>query len=391
MLDEELRAALADWVRPVASLPVPDIRVLRRRARRRGIRRAATAAAITAALAAATIGIIVSLPGSGASGPGTAAGGPATWAAAPGTWTHGMWQPAGNLPAADASPLTAPYVVLIQGDGTAQVRNVFTGQVITTLRPDGQSIAAVAAAGDDRTFVLAGRAAGSVAFDEMRLQQDGRPESVRLLFILPGTAVPAFTVSSDASMLAYTTDTGFETVSLAAGTGREWTAGGGQAFSLSWAGDQTLALEWAPRSLVGGTLPADAGVRLLDVTAPGSLMQASRLIIPYCVPGQVCAQGPRITPDGSRVLATRVALSNTITTNVEEYSARTGRALAAATQAVSSPRGDVVCEALWTDPSGAQVVSYCGRAETYADRHVAPVTLHLPASVLNAPGQLFAW
>jgi hypothetical protein len=398
VLDEELRAGLADWVRPVAGLPAPDLRVLRRRARRRGLRRTAAAAAITAVLASAAVGITVGVSGSPAPVAPQAAGGPATWAAAPGSWTHGMWQPAGNPPAAGASPLTAPYVVLVNPDGAAQVRDVFTGRVIiTAVRPDGQSVAGVAAAGDDRTFVLAGRAAGSVAFDEMRLRQDGRLESLRLLFTLRAKTVPAFAVSADASMLAYSTATGFETVSLAAGTGRTWTAGagggggGGQAFSLSWAGDRTLALEWAPRSLVGGTLPAGVGVRLLDVTAPGSLIQASRLIIPYCASGKVCAEGPLITPDGSRVLATRVTLSNTITTNVEEYSARTGQALAAVTQAARSSGGVFVCEELWTDPSGAMVVSYCGRAEIYAGGHVAPVRLYLPTSVLNARGQLIAW
>ena len=43
MLDDSLHEQLADWVRPVTSLPIPDVRVLRRRARRRGIRRAVTA------------------------------------------------------------------------------------------------------------------------------------------------------------------------------------------------------------------------------------------------------------------------------------------------------------------------------------------------------------
>ena len=45
MLDDPLREQLAAWVHPVTSQPIPDIRVLRRRARRRGIRKAVTAAA----------------------------------------------------------------------------------------------------------------------------------------------------------------------------------------------------------------------------------------------------------------------------------------------------------------------------------------------------------
>jgi hypothetical protein len=295
------------------------------------------------------------------------------------------------LPAADAGPFTEPYVVLVSDTGKAQVRDVFTGQVITTVWPDGQRVAAVAAAGDDRTFVLAGRETGSVVFYELRLGPDGKPEYARQLFAIPATAVPAFAVSADASMLAYTTASGFETVSLATGTGRAWTASGGLAYSLSWAGDRTLAFEWAPGRLTGTGLPPGIGIRLLDVTAPGPLLQASRLIIGYCTSGQVCAQGPLITPDGSRLLATKLVLGAGITTNVEEYSARTGQALAAVTPAVGSPRGGVVCGPLWTDPSGEQVVAYCGRGEGYDHGHISPVSLKLPPGILNAEGQAFAW
>jgi hypothetical protein len=396
MLDEELRAQLADWVRPVAGLPVPDIGVLRRRARRRGTRRAATAAAITAAVAAAVIaaviGVTASLPGRPGPGRPEAGSSPAAWPAAPGTWTRGAWEPAGSLPAADAGPAAAPYVVLVSDRGNAQVQDVFTGRLIATVWPDGQRVAAVAAAGDDRTFVLAGRKAGSVAFYELRLGPDGQAEYARQLFAIPATAVPSFALSPDASMLAYSTASGFETVSLATGTGRWWAAGGGLAYSMSWAGDRTLAFEWAPGSrVVGAALPAGIGIRLLDVTAPGPLLQASRLIIPYCLSGQVCAEGPQITPDGSKVLATRVVLGQEITTNVEEYSARTGQPLTAVTSAVSSPSGGQVCGPLWTDPSGAHVTAYCGRAEEYDNGHFGPVSLHLQASLLTAPRQVLAW
>jgi RNA polymerase sigma-70 factor, ECF subfamily len=252
-------------------------------------------------------------------------------------------------------------------------------------------MAAVAAAGDDHTFALAGPEAGSVVFYELGLGPGGKPQYARELFTFPASAVPAFAVSPDASMLAYTTGRGLETVSLATGTGRAWTVSGGLAYSLSWAGDRTLAFEWAPRSLTGASLPPGAGVRLLDVVAPGPLLQASRLIIGYCASGQVCAAGPLITPDGSRVLATRVVLGTGITTNVEEYSARTGQALAAVTPAVGSPNGDVTCQALWTDPSGEQVVAFCGRGERDDGGHVSPVSLQLPAGILNARGQDFAW
>jgi hypothetical protein len=91
------------------------------------------------------------------------------------------------------------------------------------------------------------------------------------------------------------------------------------------------------------------------------------------------------------VLATRLVLSDMVTVNVEEYSARTGRALAAATTAVSSARGDINCDALWSDPSGAEAVSYCGNLELFDGGHVGAVSLHIPVSLLNAQGQVFAW
>jgi len=81
MLDDELREQLASWVRPVTSLPVPDIRVLRRRARRRVMGRTATAAAIIAVVAAAAVGLATGLPGTGR----PAGGRPVTGATNPAT------------------------------------------------------------------------------------------------------------------------------------------------------------------------------------------------------------------------------------------------------------------------------------------------------------------
>ena len=96
MLDDELREQLAEWVRPVTTLPVPDIRVLRRRARKRGMRRAAAAAVVTAVVAAAAVTIVASLPRAGrqpAGGNRPVPGAP-SWSTAPGTWNRGAWQPA---------------------------------------------------------------------------------------------------------------------------------------------------------------------------------------------------------------------------------------------------------------------------------------------------------
>jgi hypothetical protein len=400
MLDEDLRAQRAELVRPVATLPVPDIRVLRRRARRRGMRRAAAAAAITAVVAAVAIGVTVSMPGAPKAGRPAASGsggGPKTWSAAPGTWTRGTWEPAGRFPA-DAAPADAPYFVEISGKSAAAavVTDVFTGKVMSTVRPPqpGQSFAGVAAAGDDHTFVLAAKQTGSVGFYELRLGPGGGEESLSPLFTLPLRTVPRFAVSPDASLLAYTSDNGMEVVSLAAGTGRSWTASGGsasgaQAYGLSWGGDATVAFVWAATSK--GPMPAGAGIRLLDIAAPGTLLQASRLLMPPCVSSQVCVGGPLITPDGSKVLATRITLSDTVTTNVEEYSARTGRPLAAETPPVRDPRGAQICQVLWTDPTGEQLAAFCGHAGVTDGTRFTRVNLQVQTAILLGSGVDFAW
>ncbi len=348
MLDDELREQLADWVRPVTSLPVPDIRVLRRRARRRGMRRAAAAAAVTAVVAAAAVGITVSLPGTGRPAGGRPV---ASQAACAGILSHGAWQPAGPAPAADASPAVAPYIVIPGwgGDGTAQVRNIFAGQTIATIQPlPGQYVEGAAAAGDDRTFVLQAEVGGqqqevngrkfgpprnatTVAFDELRLGSDGRPVSLVTLLTVPAKdALSGFAISQDASMLAYanTNNSGFETVSLATGTHRSWAAadsGTVAPYSLSWAGDHTLAFEWSPGN---NPHPPGIGLRVLDVSAPGNLLQASRLVVPYgqyCAARGACQDGQLLTPDGSKVLVTRVvAVGQNYADSVVEYSARTG-------------------------------------------------------------------
>ena len=116
---------------------------------------------------------------------------------------------------------------------------MFTGQTIATIAPPhGQFFAGIAAAGDDRTFVLQAEVGGqtpkspmpvnpsTAAFDELRLKADGHLESLSVLGTVPArTALSGFAISQDASMLAYFTGAGFEAVSLATGTGRHWPGG----------------------------------------------------------------------------------------------------------------------------------------------------------------------
>ncbi|MGH3229046.1 MAG: hypothetical protein ACRDOA_10780 [Streptosporangiaceae bacterium] len=302
------------------------------------------------------------------------------------------------------------------GEGTAQVRDIFKGQTIATIQPlPGQFVVGVAAAGDDRTFVLEaemgghqqevrGRTIGppmnptTVAFDELRLGPDGRPVSLVWLLTVPARdAMSGFAISQDASMLAYANGytSGFETVSLATGRARSWApvdAGTVAGYSLSWAGDRTLAFEW---STGDNPHPPGIGIRVLDVTAPGNLLQASRLVIPYgqyCKATGACQDGQLMTADGSKVLVTIVVgVGQDYADTVVEYSARTGQPLAEVMPTIRTPYAGPPCVPLWTDPSGEQVISFCGgHGERYDQGYISRVTLHPPMYGMNF-GALFAW
>ena len=371
------------------------------------------AAVVTAVVAAAAVTIVVSLPGAGRQPAGRnrpVPGGPSSWSPAPGTWNRGAWQPAGPALAADASPADAPFIVIpgVGQPGAVQVRNVFAGPQVAIVQPlPGQYIVEAAGAGDDRTFVVmaevGGRTQGgpptgatTVAFDELRLRPDGQPESLRLLFSIPMKDSLSFAISQDASMLAYTTDSGFETVSLAAGTGRSWSAShaGGVGSVLSWAGDRTLAFEWAPAE---SRNPPGIGIRVLDVAAPGTLLQASRLIVPYrryCAAdaggGWGCLGEPVLTPDGSKVMIEKGGREGSAyVDSVVEYSTRTGRPLANVAPPVSSPFPGTLCVPLWTNPSGERVITSCGHPEKYDHGHVTRITLHPP--MYGTDIQPFGW
>ena len=424
MLDDTLHEQLAGWVRPLVDLPVPDVRVLRRRARRRVMRRAAVAAVMTVVVAAAAAGITANLPsGRPAEGP---AGGPpegsfSSWPAAPGTWNRGAWQPAGPLPAAGAGPSVAPYILIPRYGGVIQVRRVFKSvtTIATVPSPAGQYLADVASAGDDRTFVVEAAIGGqrqngfgypmnptAFAFDELRLYPNGRPGPLTVLFSLPARDLEPgyFAISQDASMLAYpTNNSGFETVSLATGQGRAWPpvdAGTVASPSLSWAGDRTLAFEWG----TGDNLhPPGVGLRVLDVAAPGNLLQASRLVVAYsryCAAFGGCQDDPVITPDGSTVMvpkavcvracgAAEVNPGGVFTVSVVAYSTRTGQAIANVAPPVTSSFPGTFCEPVWTDPSGVQVVTSCGHPLWYDRGHVSRITAYFP---MNGTDLLpFAW
>jgi hypothetical protein len=198
-------------------------------------------------------------------------------------------------------------------------------------------------------------------------------------------------------MLAYSIGTGVETVSLSTGTGKRWPtvdSGGVVPLGLSWAGDRTLAFEW---DAVNSPHRPGTGLRLLNVTAAGSLLQASRLVVglsQYC-PGGACRSEPAVTADGSKVLVTRVIQHGSpgpgshYTSSVAEYSVRTGKLLATVTPPFTSGWPPRLCVGLWSSPDGGRVVSFCGSYQKYDHGHVTPITIYPPRYGTNMV--VFAW
>lgn len=401
MHDDELRTQLAELVRPVASAPVPDIQLIRRRARRRGARRAAAAATVTAVLAAGVIALVTSLPG-------PATGKPAVQARPPAS--SQPWYLAGPLPAADAAPSIAPFIVTIAfqlSSPPALVLDAFTGRqlgVVNSPEP-GDGFQGVQAAGDDRTFVLASAGSTSVRFYELRLRSDGAVSFLRPLFTLPGSGgVPAFAVSPDASRIAYATAHGITVVSVGTGATSSWTAAGGSATDLSWSADQELAFVW--HSLTG-----KGGVRILDTATPafqGNLL-AARLIIP--VPDRTTlgdfssVSNTLLTADGSLLFGTVVTgepasppadVPASPRAEVVEFDARTGLAMAVVTPPADESGLGSSCLALWADPAGAQLTAQCGGGPhatgTIDNGHFNADELYVPSYNFSEGRQEFiAW
>ena len=122
------------------------------------------------------------------------------------------------------------------------------------------------------------------------------------------------------------------------------------------------------------------GVRVLDSqSAATAALTASRLIISNereLAGGISGVFNPVITPDGSRVVA--AAWTSFNVAELAEFSARTGRLLAVLIPAASMPGHGSPCQVLWTDPSGAHLIAYCGTPGVINGTRFTLVHLHIP-------------
>jgi hypothetical protein len=399
MRDEEPRKRPEAWKRPAKHRAAA---VGRQHAPRRMTRHAAMAVAAIAVVAVSACAS-ADPPGGGNS------------AAVPTPSSHASWYPAGGLPAASAGPAAAPYFVTLafqKLDVPALVTDAVTGKVLGTVHPpaDGLRFVSAAAAGDDRTFILAAEGgypaqSSATRFYELRLGPGGSPEPLSLLAVPTVAYGDKLAVSADGSRLAIATGTAsngqIEVVSLPAGTVRVWKSSDhGSAISLSWAGDRWLAFDWSDASRAAHVARQQSGLRLLDTAAPGTDLMSSRLIISQDARfGSFGGlTGPLITADGSRVFATMVSgVPMNPMAEVVEFSARTGQALGAVTPAAGESGTGQWCGALWTDPSGQHLLAACGDVPPGGqgridNGHFTRMNLHVPAYNFSTPRESFiAW
>jgi hypothetical protein len=214
--------------------------------------------------------------------------------------------------AAAALAAVPPYYISVDSSSYPQraaIRATATGKVVlpVALPAPYNSVAEVAAAADDHTFVLLAqqvRARGTGHRQRLTylgprkfvlLRFSAAPAAARLS-VLPIAAQPArapvsgIALSPDATKLAVAIrgsgpgeirNAQIQVFSVATGSGRIWTWPGvgpitnnGAGQVLSWAADgRTIAFQqWMGNSIY---------IRLLDIASPGSSLKASRLAVAY--------------------------------------------------------------------------------------------------------------
>jgi hypothetical protein len=301
------------------------------------------------------------------------------------------WQPAPPV-AANAPAASAPFY-LAAGTGTPAVSvvNGFTGQTTATIAAPADA-KSYPWASDEPVWYPCGATVGDRIFllcdtdqyYELQLANDGKrqwlsgPESIPVAARNTGNGDPEFAVSPDGRLAAVTTGTGIMVVSPLAGTTRTWTipSTDGSASDLSWAGDRYLAFQFSSQ-------PADrdaGGVRVLDTRSTATAaLAASRLVISgerKLTGGITGLFNPVITPDGSKIVT--AAWTGFQVAEIAEFNARTGQLIAVLVPAASMPGHGSPCQVLWTDPSGAHLIAYCGTWGVVNGTQLTPTDLHVP-------------
>lgn len=244
--------------------------------------------------------------------------------------------PALSAEAAEAGMPSYYVVPGAQSTGAVQVRSSTTGKVISTVKPStacDPKTFKVAAAGNDRDFVVGCLTTQKIMFYRLRITSGGLASAFTPLTIAtPGDFLNDIALTADGSKLAIGLQGfngaagGLEVVTLATGAVRTWTTQqGGSPFDLSWADQgRELGFWWDS----GGT-----GLRVLDVTAPGHDLMSARQVLPGVV-GSDQVQSAMLSPDGATIIAsvtynhrTAQLSRGAVVGGIVEISARTGAPL----------------------------------------------------------------
>ena len=254
----------------------------------------------------------------------------------------------------------------------AQIRATATGRVVATITPPPDSaFTMVATASGVGRYVLAAqrttvqlegnvwylRLGGPTRFYQLQMSSSGQ---VSALNPLPFPALPAdayllgLALTPDGRKLAVADQTGgprrgpeIQVDTLATGAQRVWTWPGAQPIAESLGGTGS-ALSWAADDSTLAfvrQIDGQCRVRLLDTTAPGSSLAASRLALSLNETGNATSRrfshgravnnavssSALLTPDGSKIVVATVTESlHPLTSELgfTEFSARTGKVVA---------------------------------------------------------------
>jgi hypothetical protein len=377
MNETEFREQFDQWAAPLRATPPPDFTTIRRRARRRIARRA-----MAGSVTLAAVGLVAGLLASDLSG---------------------VVRPAQASPWASATymaPPGQPYVfVNPSGTGPAELRDVATGTVVSVVRPipPAVSFTAVAAAPNDRMFVLAEQGAdGQVSFAELRIAGTGSGSSptVRLTPIPTNAGLPAgsqpenMTINSTATRLAVD-------VALPGGN------------------DSLIVYDLRNGSVIGNwpvfTTPQFIGSRdKLIVDGPEGLSTVDTL---HAFPAGSSFRADS-SPSGLHGISGTFTQDGSVWTNafygalgpvqmrgysgtgrLLEYSSSSGRLLRAITVGQANPLQNEYCGVLWASADGSDLLTQCGsRQQAVIDGRVIVVKLPwiFPAQ-LQSNVTPFAW
>jgi hypothetical protein len=318
-------------------------------------------------------------------------------------------------PTAGAGPQAAPYFLAVDGfrPRVAVVHDWRTGRVTAAIRLPGIE-QGFAAAGDDRTFVVAVDNGGGERFYQLVLSQQGTldvPLTPLPMPPMPFAGAP-FAVSDDGSELALALaptnaaeDDEIMVVSLVTGSvhiwrspdpgsvsGMSW-ADPGSSPATAWAGNNRLLFGWTDNR-AGLAARQRSGLRLLDTTAPGTNLLSSRLLIPASVRvgGLTGLAYPLINSAGTVVFATMgTHARGNPRAAVVEFSATTGRPLGIVTPLVGESGMGTWCGALWVNPSGSHALAACGVQGQISQGRFTPEDLHFPPGNFSHGSNYFAW